>query len=318
MEIDDLKTYPHVGMVALAGRANVGKSSLVNTLVGEKVTIVSPVAQTTRNTIRAIYTEDRGQLVFLDTPGIHRAKNPLGRRMNKAARAASDGVDVLLLVVDATEPPRMEDDGWMRRIVRRDLPAALVFNKCDQPLRYKSAFLDLWKEILAEAEAEEKENPDSDSPLTRDLPAFETSAVNQKGLPNLLEWMFARLPEGPLLFPADMVSDFPRRWAIADLIREQWFKGLREELPHQMDVCVEELDEVDGVMHVQATVYLERPSQKGILIGAKGRVLQRVKSDAVREILAAYEPKRVKLEIFIKVEPGWRKNFWILRKMGYA
>ena len=126
-----------------------------------------------------------------------------------------------------------------------------------------------------------------------------------------------RLP-AEVLFDEDLLSDFPRRWAVADLIREQWFKDLHDELPHAMDVCVEDLDDADGIMRVRATVYVERSSQKGIVIGKKGRLLRRVKTDAAAEIAELYDMKRVELDLFVKIEPGWRKNFWIHRKMGYV
>ena len=292
------------GMVSLVGRANVGKSSLLNRILEEKVSIVSATEQTTRNVIRGIYTEPRGQLVFIDTPGMHQPRAQMGREMNKLARKAAEGVDLVLLLLDATEAPRREDEGWMRRILQRRLPAALVLNKNDRNLVHRNAFETMLNELKAELDPE------------ADLPWLETSAATGDGLPEFVDFLFDRMPHSPLLFPEGVLSDFPTKLLISDIIREKYFRDLRDEVPHQLGVWVQEaIDQPDGSMLVLARVYVRRESHKGIVIGHKGRLLRKVKRAASQELEEIYE-KPVKLEITIRVDKKWQDNYFILRQIG--
>ncbi len=293
-------------MVALVGRANVGKSSLLNALLEEKISIVSPVCQTTRNLIRGVLTEERGQLVLLDTPGVHRAPGELGKRMNGMARAAVEGVDGVLLLVDASREPLMEDAGWIRRLSRAEMPVLLAFNKCDLALRHREEFERLWRE----------ENEAAGVAAPRGT--MDVSAVRGDGLSTLLDALFAWLPEGPPLFPADVLTDFPRKIAVADVIREKYFLRLHDELPHSLAVKVDDIAEDEqGAWQVKATIYVERFSQKGILIGQKGRLLRTVKRESVRDLSQTYGVP-VTVELWIKVEKNWDRNFWMLKQLGYA
>ncbi len=293
------------GLVAVVGRANVGKSSLVNTLLGEKVSIVSPVAQTTRNLIRGILTEPRGQLVFLDTPGVHRARGSLGKIMNRTARSSVEGTDAVLLVVDASRPPAPEDRGWMTRLAREATPLIVALNKSDLPDAHADAYRAAWAEASAEAE--------------RAAPAWlPTSAATGAGLDRLLDTLFATVPEGPFWFPEDILSDYPRKLAIADVVREKLFGRLREDLPHAVAVWIDTLDEAeDGSWSVHGTVYVRKASQKGIVVGLKGRLLRAVCRAASRDLSEQFD-RKVEVKLWVKVQPKWDENYWLLRQLGYV
>jgi len=299
------EAFGKAGIIAIVGRTNVGKSTLVNHLLGEKVSIVSDTVQTTRNIIRAILTEERGQIVFLDTPGVHKAQGDLGKNLNKAARSAVQGVDAILLVLDASSKPELEDDGWFRRICREEAPCIIAFNKSDRRADRSAAYRELWQEIKAEKESDKE-------------PIWATvSALKGDGMAELLGTMFKNLPEGPPLFPEDILTDYPRKLNIADVVREKYFHRLEQELPHAVAVWVEEIDEQEKKWVVEVSVMVERHSQKGIVIGDKGRLIKWVREQAEKELYEMYGV-RFKLKLWVKVEKNWRKNFWILKKLGYA
>ena len=293
------------GVISIVGRTNVGKSTLVNHLLGEKVSIVSDKVQTTRNVIRAILTEPRGQIVFLDTPGVHKAQGELGKHLNKEARSAVQGADAVLLVVDASGRPELEDDGWFRRIARLEVPCILVLNKCDLQTDFADAYRQLWRDIRLEKQCSME-------------PAWiSASALRGDGMAPLLDALFACLPPGPPLFPEDILTDYPRKLNMADVIREKLFERLHSELPHAIAVWIETIDEQENRWTVEATIYVERHSQKGIVIGEKGRLLKRVRAAAEKELHEMYGV-RFKLRLWVKVEKDWRKNYWMRRKLGYA
>ncbi len=288
------------GMIAVVGRANVGKSTLINRLLGEKVSIVSPVAQTTRNLIRGVLTESRGQAVFLDTPGMHRAASDLGQVMNRSARKSIEGVDAVLLLLDGSTRPREEDEGWMRRLGKEGVPVVVALNKTDAGTSFGDAYRELWQGVT-----------DDGSPW------FRISAATGEGCDELLDALFAFLPEGPALFPEDTLTDFPRKLHMADVIREKLFGILRDEVPHSIAVQVGEIREEDDTWHVDATVYVERSSQKAIVIGQKARNLRKVRRQAERDLGEIYE-KKVLLHLWVKVEKHWARNHWILKQLGYV
>ncbi len=288
------------GMVAVIGRANVGKSSLINAILGEKVSIVSPVAQTTRTIVRGILTEPRGQLVLVDTPGMHKAQGDLGRVMNQTARSAVEGTDVAMLVLDASVEPRQEDVGWMKRLSDAIVPVVGVLNKKD----LGNIHIDAYKAAWARFGAKE--------PLW-----FSISAMVGEGVPELTNQLFTMLPEGPLLFPADIVSDYPRRLTIADVVREKLFHELRDELPHAVAVWVEDVKEEEDGWKVDVVIYVNKSSQKGIVIGEKGRLLRKIRRSSEAELKAMYD-RPIEVRPWVKVEPNWNRNFWLLKKFGYV
>jgi GTPase len=294
-----------VGIIAVVGRTNVGKSTLLNALLGEKVSIVSDTVQTTRNVIRAILTEERGQIVFLDTPGIHKAEGDLGKNLNKMARSSVGGADAVLLVLDASVRPKQEDEGWMRRLMKDETPCVILLNKMDLGGSFAAEYQTLWGKIATEKGSARK-------PLGE-----EGSALKGDRLPQLSDALFGQMPEGPLLFPEEILTDYPRKLNIGDVIREKYFERLHSELPHCLAVWVESIEETPEKLNVQAEVYVERHSQKGIVIGEKGRLLKSVQYQSEKELSDMYGVP-VKVRLWVKVEKDWRKNFWILKKLGYA
>lgn len=305
-EIPAAASPSRAGLVAVVGRANVGKSTLLNAIFEEKVSIVSPVAQTTRNVVRAILTEPRGQLVFLDTPGVHKASYDLGRVMNRLARTAVEGVDAVLLLLDASERPREEDEGWMSRLLRDEQPpCVVVLNKSDLGGRHADAYRARW-----DALAKEKGS-------AKAVEWLRVSALSGDGIPALLERLFQLVPEGPHLFPDDILTDFPRKLAIGDVVREKFYARLRDELPHAIAVEIENVEERDGGWFARGTVLVEKPSQKAIVIGEKARLLKAVRKAAEKELAGMYGHP-VALELWVKVVEKWTHNHFILKRLGYV
>ena len=308
-------------MVGVVGRTNAGKSTVVNQMVGEKVSIVSPVEQTTRNTIRGIVEDPRGQLVLLDTPGLHKAVGPLGKLLNGMARATSAGVDILLVVFDAAHEPQLEDEGWMCRVAR-ERPEKVVFalNKCDRSPFYETMFRDLWKKV-ATGTTGVSPVAHGQTGTTGILPVeplwVTCCGIRKGGCDALMDLLFDLAEPGPALFPEDVVTDYPRKLAIADVVREKLIQRLRDEVPHEVGVAVKDLYEGrKGGWDVAVTIYVNRPSQKGIVIGPRGSLLKAVRQSAEPELSDMFGVK-VRLELWVKVEPNWMKNGRLLAEMGY-
>ncbi len=301
-------------MVGVVGRTNAGKSTIVNRLVGEKVSIVSPVEQTTRNTIRGIVADERGQLVLLDTPGLHKAVGPLGKLLNGMARSSSAGVDILCVVFDASHEPQLEDDGWMARVAK-EAPEACVFvlNKCDRAPFFETMFRDLWREKLALRMAKFADG--ASAPPCKPV-WVKTCATKSGGADALLDALFKLAPEGEALFPEDIVTDYPRKLAIADVVREKLLRRVFNEVPHELGIVVSDLREDARGWKVAVTIYVNRPSQKGIVIGPKGQLLKAVRQSAEPELSEMFGVK-VRLELWVKVERDWMKNPRLLGEMGY-
>jgi GTPase len=293
------------GLIAVIGRANVGKSTLLNTIVGEKVSIVSPVAQTTRSMIRAVLTETRGQLAFLDTPGVHKASYELGRMMNRAARASIEGVDAILLVMDASVSPRQEDEGWIRRLVQHESPCIVALNKADRGISHGEEFKKLWQDVCTE-----KSSAKTATWMT-------VSGLTGNNVKELVSLLFQIVPEGPHLFPDDVLTDFPRKLAIADVVREKYFQLLKEELPHELAVEIDTIDEKEDHWEARGTIFVNKHSQKGIVIGNKGRLLKKVRESSERD-LAEMFGRPVSLELWVKEEKNWNRNYFFLKRLGYA
>ena len=292
-------------VIGVVGRTNSGKSTLVNRLVGEKVSIVSPVVQTTRNTIRGILSEPRGQLVFLDTPGLHKAEGHLGTLMNRMARQTASTVDIVLLVIDGSHLPQIEDDGWLRRLAHTEQPCVFLLNKSDREPLYTTEYQALWATILQE------------KGVTKEVLWLNASAAGGAGVDAVTDTLFTlAAPADELLFPEDVVSDYPRKLAISDVIREKLFAKLMDELPHEIAVRVDEIVEEGTDWHITATILVNRYSQKGIVIGDKGRTIRYVKRGAEPEISDMFGV-HAHLELWVKEEKNWMKNFFLLRQLGY-
>ncbi len=304
---------PKVAVVGVVGRTNAGKSTLVNRLVGEKVSIVSPVEQTTRNTIRGIVDEERGQLVLLDTPGLHKAVGNLGKILNRMARRSAAGADILAVVFDASEEPQMEDVGWMSRVAK-EKPGKLVFilNKADRNPFYEDAFRAAWDEALADVAAACPDESGAVEPVW-----VKAISTTEGGANRVLDTLFEFAEEGEKLFPEDIVTDYPRKLAMSDVIREKFLARLHQEIPHELGIAVKKIVESDGRWDVEADVIVNRNSQKPIVIGRGAETLKNVRKRSERELSEIFGVK-VALKLWVRVEPKWMQNEKILSEMGYV
>jgi len=295
------------GFVALVGRPNVGKSTLVNQLVGQKVAITSPVAQTTRNRLRAVLTTAEAQLVLLDTPGIHKPHHLLGERLVQSARAAIGDVDAVLLLVDGSQPAGRGDAFIVELLRQAGVPVQIALNKQDQvPAGQAEALLESYRMLLLGREGA--------APLPWRL--HPVCALDGSGSPALLEELTALLPQGPPLYPADTVCDQPEQLLLAELIREQVLHHTREEVPHAVAVRVERIVEDGPRTAVLATVVVERASQKAILIGKGGSMLREIGRGARLQMQKVFAGP-VYLELFVKVIANWRRHPARLAELGY-
>ena len=288
----------HSGFVTIVGRPNVGKSTLMNALVGEKVAIVSNRPQTTRNRIMGVMTKAEAQIVFLDTPGIHNPRTRLGEYMMQSVREAMDGMDGILVLVDATQVGE-HDRKIVAEMSGKKVPKILALNKIDL----------LPKEKLLELIAGFAQNGyDAIIPI---------SAKTGDGLEELSAALISRLPEGPKYFPDDMMTDQPERLICAEMIREKALMHLRDEVPHGIGVEMMAMTkENDGFMEIHATIYCERDAHKGIIIGKHGSMLQLIGSEARRDIEQLLG-MHVNLKLWVKVRHDWRNRMDDLRTLGY-
>ena len=295
-----------VAIVGVVGRTNAGKSTLVNQLVGEKVSIVSPVEQTTRNTVRGIVSDARGQLVLLDTPGLHKAVGELGRLLNRMARRSAAGTDVTCVVFDASEEPQMEDVGWMQRIAKEKTEKVVfVLNKADKAPFYETMYRDAWNEV-------EGSFPN--------VIWVKSIASTPGGAKSVLDALFDLAEEGAKLFDDDIVTDYPRKLAIADTIREKYLAKLHQELPHELGVFVkairEKAHEDRPVWEIDVDILVNRASQKPIVIGRGAEIIKYVRKCAEREVGDIFGVK-AEMTLWVRVEPNWMKNKRLLSDMGY-
>ncbi len=303
------KTKSKFGRVAIAGRPNAGKSTLLNGLLGSKLAIVSAKPQTTRSSIMGVVTEDAGQIVFFDTPGIHKSDTLINRRMMQSVRAALEGKDLLIYVADATlmadQGNLAEDEKEALDALRRardgnPVPAFLVLNKIDQ--------IPDKRLLLPRIEAFQ-----AAFPFEALIPV---SARKGEGLPGLKKAIFEKLPEGEPRFEADYLTDMPERNIAAEIIREKILHFTGDEVPHSVAVVVEQWEEKPNVAHVTASIIVEREGQKPILIGAKGAMIKKIGTEA-RKDLEEILGRKFYLELFVKVKPKWRENESFLNELGW-
>ena len=279
------------GFVSLLGRPNAGKSTLLNALVGAKLAIVTSTPQTTRTLVQGVLNLEGAQIVFLDTPGIHRPDSAFNRRMMETVRTALQERDLLVFLVDAVRPFSAEDRSAVELIRPTRTPVLLALNKIDR-LRDKSLLLPLIEQYKA---------------LHEFADYLPISALTGEGLDELRQAIVSRLPEGPAYFPPDHLTDQPERFLAAELIREKLMQETREEVPHALAVLVDRWEETPKLTRIAATIYVERDGQKGIVIGAGGSLLKRVGTAARLEMEALFG-RKIFLELFVKVRPHWRDD----------
>lgn len=287
------------GFVAILGRPNVGKSTLLNAIINQKVSIVTDKSQTTRNNIKGIYHGEDCQIIFLDTPGIHKPHQKLGIEMNNMAYSAAHDVDVSILVVDASLPFGPGDSYIIEHLDIKNNPLIIVFNKIDQARLDKVIHLkEIYREKFPEA-------------------AFiDTVASESFNVDLLLTEIKNHLPDGPKYYPADVISDKDEIFQIKEIIREKILKVLRDEVPHAIAIYMENIDWESDPLNIRASIIVEKDSQKGIVIGAKGKMIKLIGSRARKDIEELLK-KHVFLELFVKVSEDWRNQEKKLENFGY-
>ena len=278
------------GFVSIVGRPNAGKSTLLNELVGEKVAITARQAQTTRTSIQGVVTLPQAQIVFVDTPGIHKSDNLFNKRMMDTVRGALEGRDIVLFVADATKPVG-ENDEHAVAVLRDAKNALLVLNKIDR-LDDKRLLLPLTERYLS---------------LHSFVEVVPLSATKRAGVDDLLQTIVKYLPEGERLFAEDYMTDQPMRFLAGEIIREKILRATHEEVPHAVAVLIEKWEELPRLTKISATIHVERPGQKAILIGRKGELLKRIGTEARQEIEQMTGAK-VFLSLFVKVKRNWRED----------
>jgi len=287
------------GFVSIVGRPNVGKSTLLNHILETKLAITSSTAQTTRNTIQGIYTDDEAQIIFMDTPGIHKPQDGLGSFMNTTALNSIYGVDVVLFLAPADEKIGKGDRFIIERLKEADGPVYLLLNKID--LLSKEQLikkLNEWKELYDFKEI------------------IPISALNGDNVDTLISTIKNELNEGVMYYPKDHITDHPERFIMAEFIREKILYFTREEVPHSVAIVIERMAEDEHGVEVMATIVVDRPSQKGIIIGKQGQMIKKIRENARRE-MKRFLQVPVSLELFVRVEKNWRNKQKYLREFGY-
>lgn len=293
------------GFVAIIGRPNVGKSTFINNVLGKKVSIISPKPQTTRNKLQGIYTTDKEQIIFIDTPGIHKPQNKLGDFMNKEAYSSLDEVDMIMLLVDATCEYGAGDDYVLNVLQKIDTKKVLVVNKIDL-INEKN------KNKLIESVSKFTNNVEFDN-------VFYISALTGEKVTDLLSYISDSLDEGPIYYPEDQISDHPENFIIAELIREKVLMLTKEEVPHSVATFVEHLkvdEENPNLVNINGVIVVERDSQKKIIIGKGGQMIKQIGTLARKEIVM-FLGMKVYLELWVRVENKWRDKPSSLKKLGY-
>jgi GTP-binding protein Era len=287
------------GFVAIVGRPNAGKSTLVNTLVGQKVAIVSPKPQTTRNRIQGILNREDAQIVLIDTPGIHQPKNVLSRMMMDELQHALEGIDILCLIVDASADYGPGDRFSIEWIKRFHGPVYLLLNKVDRIAKHL---------LLPLIERYNKEFDFAE--------IFPISALTGAGCLDLVNSCLTRLPEAPPHFPPDQFTDQPERFLAAEVVREKAILQTRDEVPHAIAVLIDNFEETPKLLRIRATIYVEREGQKGILIGKAGEAIKKI-GTAARKELELILGSKIFLELFVKVQANWRQNSTLVRQLDW-
>ncbi|MBV7389183.1 MULTISPECIES: GTPase Era [Enterococcus] len=288
------------GFVAIVGRPNVGKSTLLNRLIGQKIAIMSDKAQTTRNKIQGVYTTDDAQIIFIDTPGIHKPKSRLGDYMVEAAYSALREVDAIMFMISADQKRGRGDDFILERLSHQNVPVYLIINKIDKV--HPDQLLHIIDDYRTQMDFKE---------------VIPISATEGNNVDRMLSVLVDQMPEGPQYFPDDQITDHPEYFIVSELVREKVLKLTRDEVPHSVAVVTDTMKRADtGKIHIQATIIVERDSQKGIIIGKGGKMLKNIGTQARKDIENLLGD-RVFLELWVKVQKDWRDKKTYLQDYGY-
>ncbi len=289
------------GFTAIIGRPNVGKSTLLNKVLGQKIVIATDKAQTTRKRIKGIYTTSEGQIVFIDTPGVHKPLNKLGEFLLDEAKVAVPDADVILFLVDGSEPAGKGDRWIAQNILETEIPVIIVMNKVDK---------------LKKPEKVEENLLSYKTLFDKNLPVVKISAKTGRNIDTLINNIFKKLPEGELLYPEDVVTEETMRSVTEEIVREKILLNTSDEIPHSVAVKVEQYQEEEEIDRIRATIFCETRSQKGILIGKNGSMLKKIGTEARQDLEKIIE-KKVFLGLEVKVEKDWRKKENSLKSFGY-
>ena len=289
------------GFTAIIGRPNVGKSTLLNCILGQKIVITTDKAQTTRKRIKGIYTTEKGQIVFVDTPGVHKPLNKLGEFLLDEAKVAVPDADVILFLVDGSEPAGKGDRWIAQNILETETPVIIVMNKVDK---------------LKKPEKVEENLLSYKTLFNKNLPVVRVSAKTGRNIDTLISEIYKKLPQGELLYPEDVVTEETMRSVTEEIVREKILLNTSDEIPHSVAVKVEQYQEEDEIDRIRATIFCETKSQKGILIGKNGSMLKKIGMEA-RQDLEKIVDKKVFLGLEVKVEKDWRKKESSLKNFGY-
>lgn len=288
------------GFISIIGRPNVGKSTLLNHILKTKLVITSPTAQTTRNTVQGIYTDEEAQMIFLDTPGIHKPQDGLGSFMNATALGSIAGTDIILLMEAADERIGKGDRFIVERLKSEaECPVYLLLNKSDLLTKDEMlAKLTQWNALY---------------PFKEIIPI---SALNGDNLDDLMATLKSDLPEGDQIYPEEMITDHPEQFILSEFIREKILYFTHDEIPHDVAIVIQQWEEDDDHIHIMADIVVNRKSQKGILIGKQGAMIKKIKQQARRD-MRRFSGKNVDLELYVKVEKDWRNKQTYLKEFGY-
>lgn len=289
------------GFVAIIGRPNVGKSTLLNQILGQKIVIATDKAQTTRKRIKGILTNEEGQIVFIDTPGVHKPLNKLGEFLLDEAKVAVPDADVILFLVDGSDPAGKGDKWIAQNLLQTEIPIIIVMNKVDK---------------IKKTEKVEENLLTYKTLFETNLPVVKISAKTGRNIDTLIKNIYKKLPEGEALYPEDIVTEETMRDVTEEIIREKILLNTSDEIPHSVAVKVEKYKEEENIDKISAIIYCEHKSQKGILIGKGGNLLKKIGTESRLELEKIVE-KKVFLELQVKVEKAWRKKDKVLKTFGY-
>ncbi|MFH0702225.1 MAG: GTPase Era [bacterium] len=291
------------GFVAIIGRPNVGKSTLLNKILGQKIVIISEKVQTTLKRIKGIYTSEKGQIIFIDTPGIHKPIHKLGEFLLDEAKLAIPDSDLILFLVDGTEKAGNGDRWIVENLLKTDIPIIMVVNKVDKikQLKIRDENIESYKDLFKE----------------KIIPVIKISAKTGRNIDDLVKNIYRKLPKGPQYYPDTEVTDQSTRLIVGEIIREKILTNTYEEIPHSVAIAIDFYEEKTNLTKISANIFVEHESQKGIIIGEKGLMLKKIGTEARIEIENLLE-KKVFLELFVKVKKDWRKKERDLKEFGYS